>query len=88
MEAQVKSSTITAVRMFFEYGIGAPDIVRNQIRQAEIRGDGPAIRTLQSVLHEFERQAEPRDEKDCDGLEAILQRWLKLRREAAGRRTP
>ncbi|HEY0525135.1 MAG TPA: hypothetical protein VGD08_17210 [Stellaceae bacterium] len=88
MEAQVKDPTITAIRMFFEYGVGAPDIVRDRVRQAEARRDDPAIRALQSVLREFERGAEARDETDRHGLEAILLRWLELRRQIAGRRGP
>jgi hypothetical protein len=89
MEAQVKSPTVTAVRMFFEYGVGAPDIVRDQVRQAEARRDGPALQALLSVLHELERNVEAsQEEKNRHGLEAILVRWLTLRRQkVAGNRS-
>jgi hypothetical protein len=89
MEPQVKDPTITAIRMFFEYGVGAPDVARKQVEQAKIRRDEATILALQPVLHAFERgdEALPRhDEGDRHGLEAILLRWLSLRREtAAGR---
>jgi hypothetical protein len=65
-----------AVRMFFQYGMSAADVVRARREAAERAGDGSNAALWASVLAAIDAAPEA---AGCAGFDAMLACWKRLR---------